>query len=120
MAWPRSVLRPTPKKGDPRMVAAVGLLTIQRAPVMGVTAHWLELPPLPTHPALILANVPNGSPVVPVAAAGHVAPVPSQYWPTVSNGKPALLRIGRQASSAPPVKLVGSHSDPGCAFCSIV
>src|SRR6516164_10814300 len=117
---PRYRLRPAPSKGEPRIFAAVGLLRIQCAALMGVTAQGV--PPdtaLAKQGSLMFTSVPRESGEV-LLAAKQVAVVPSQYCPTEVKGRAALLKIGRHSSNAPPEKLVGSHRDVGCWFSTTV
>src|ERR1039457_4772642 len=83
---PRSVFRPTPRKGEPKNCAAARLLIIQRA--------WLKAIGFPVF-RLMRPQSP---------------PVAFMHWPTESKGALALLRMGRHVSSEPLVKSVGSHN----------
>src|SRR5579864_763427 len=84
--WPRCRFRPAPRNGDPKNFSAAMLFTIQRTWLAAVAAPVVRF-------------------VMPQSAA-----VASLQMPTELKGALALLRIGRQVSSVPPVKSVGSHN----------
>src|SRR5579864_3601699 len=84
---PRSVLRPTPRNGDPKNLAEIGSLMIQCA--------WFKARGLPVTRSI--------RPQLGALALVH--------WPTEVNGAAGLEMMGRQASREDPVQSVGSQSE---------
>src|SRR5437660_11280501 len=95
IGWPRSVFRPTPRNGEPKNFAALTSLTIQRTALRLVA------------PLVVKFVIPQSE------AVGSV------QIPTELKGALALPWIGRQVSSVPPVKSVGSQN-PWPEFCTAV